>query len=182
MTARTVEDLMLPLDRYPRVSASASLRQALVALREARSQAAPGSEPPRAVLAVDDRGGVVGKLSLWGILRALDARLRTRDQVPPLVRTDKAAELLAAGEPGSHLFDGDFAARCQAAAEVAVHDVMLSARESVAASAPIGQAVEKMVLHRAQSLLVTRGGQVIGILRLSDVVELVVDEVLTLPR
>lgn len=182
MSVHTVDELMLPLDRYPRVSAAATLKQALTALREARRQSPAGAEPPRAVLAVDDEGHVVGKLSLWGILRALDARLRTRELVPPLVRTDKAAELLAAGEPGSHLFDGDFTARCEEAAGVLVRDVMLSARESVAAGAPIGQAIEKMVLHRAQSLLVTRDQQVIGVLRLSDVAEQVVDVVLATER
>ncbi|MFH1811610.1 MAG: CBS domain-containing protein [Pseudomonadota bacterium] len=178
MPVRIVEDLMLPLDRYPRVSADAVLSDALAALRQARQQGPLGSEPARAVLVVETDGAVSGKISLWAILRALDPRLRTRSKVSPLVRTDMAAELLAAGEPGSGVADGDFQECCRAAAAVAVRDVMLSTRESVEATAPIGQAVEKMVLHRAQSLLVTRGPRVVGIIRLSDVAEQVMDEVL----
>jgi len=81
---RRVKDLMLPLSEYATVPADRNLRDAVVALYRSRKHLTKNRHHHRAVLAIDDRGRVVGKLTYWAILASLE---------PPLIGTFDAQSL-----------------------------------------------------------------------------------------
>jgi predicted transcriptional regulator len=72
-------------------------------------------------------------------------------------------------------FGGSLARMCRQAAQVRVSEAMVSAGDAIDGIAPLTEAIRMMVLHHVQSLLVTSGGSVTGILRLSDLFEEVAD-------
>jgi CBS domain-containing protein len=67
---------------------------------------------------------------------------------------------------------------CAKAAKTQVKDIMLKPTEGeqVEADATLDTAIHLLVMGRHQSLLVRRGGDVVGILRLSDVFKKICDE------
>jgi hypothetical protein len=76
----SVKDLMVPFEEYTRVSDGASLHDAIKALEKALL--GPGADPSRprdrAVLVQAQDGRILGKLSLWDVLRGLEPRYDRR--------------------------------------------------------------------------------------------------------
>jgi hypothetical protein len=69
---------------------------------------------------------------------------------------------------------------CKKAAQIQVKTFMATPKESqmIEPDAPLGQPVHQLVLGHHQSLLVTKGKQVVGVLRLTDVDEFVCDAIM----
>jgi CBS domain-containing protein len=173
---KKVEDLMLPLREYATVSSNATLREALFALSKAQLGLTYDRHHHRAVLVLSEDGKVVGKLSHWAVLRSLDPRFLKHSSAASLSRLAQAS----ANTPVSHqppYFSGDLERMCREAGNLKVKDVMVPAGESVEGNARLAVAIHWMVLGNVQSMLVTRGGEVVGILRLADVFEAVADRV-----
>ena len=77
MHSITVKDLTVPLEDYTTIYKSASLGEAIEALRTSRRETVeedPERPRDRAVLVLNDEGKVVGKLSLFVILKGLEPR------------------------------------------------------------------------------------------------------------
>lgn len=156
-----VKDLMVPLDAYTRVSEEATLYETVKALENALTGpgSAPGRPKDRAVLVQADDGRILGKLSMWDILRALEPRYEL--PVEPLVVIDEFFTW-------THAM---FANIREKARNIAVKDVLYehSHSEMIEEDASLDQAVQQLVQDRLLSLLVKREEEVVGILRLSDV-------------
>ena len=167
-----VADVMLSMDDYATVPAEATMREALLALEAAQPGPESGLHRHRAVLALGPDGSVVGKLSWWAILRALEPRL---DPIvlERLCRAGLSGPMLESLEQDLARVQASLAALCRTAGRVRVADAMVPVRESIAADAPLIEAVHTFVAGHQQSLLVTREGSVVGILRLADVFEAV---------
>jgi len=177
MAEKQVKDLMLALSEYATVGDDQTLADALNALSRAQLGLHPDRHHHRAVLVLDAFGLVVGKLSHWAILRALQ---------PRTLRTADLASLERAGLPDAFLETlkhniagtaGNLEQLCRHAASVLARDAMVPVLESIDEQAPLSLAVQELVDKHCQSLLVTRAGRVIGILRLSDVFQEVADRI-----
>jgi CBS domain-containing protein len=169
-----VKDLMLPLSEYATVASSATLRDALFALSKAQLGLSYDRHHHRAVLVLDERGKVVGKLSHWAILRSLEPSFLRHTSAASLSRQALVPQPTSPSHHPSH-FSGDLARMCRDAGSLEVKDVMVPAGESVEESARLMVAIHWMVLGNVQSMLVTRDGEVVGILRLADAFEAVAD-------
>ena len=177
MSEIIVRDLMLPLSEYASISADQTLRQALIALTDSQSGLDDSRHFHRAVLVLDHGGKVIGKLTHWAILKALEPKLLHDEDLEALRRAGLSPSFIS-GIVGSLPAPGDsLDGLCRVAADMPVREVMVPALESVRESAPIVQAIRTLVLNHAQSMLVTRGGAVVGILRLSDVFVAVADRI-----
>lgn len=156
-----VKDLMVPLEAYTRVSEGASLYDAVKALEKTLTDptADPSRPKDRAVLVQAKDGRVLGKLSLWDVLRGLEPRYEL--PVEPLVLIDEYFTW-------THAM---FANLGEKARRIAVKDLLRAhAREElIDENAPLDQAVHQLIQGRLLSLLVMRGQKIVGILRLSDV-------------
>ena len=70
-----------------------------------------------------------------------------------------------------HLFDSPMQDICRKAGQqnIKKHMRRPTEEEIIEASASLGEAIHQMVLGHHQSLLVTSGGKIVGVLRLTDV-------------
>jgi signal-transduction protein with cAMP-binding, CBS, and nucleotidyltransferase domain len=68
---------------------------------------------------------------------------------------------------------------CRRAGNIRVRDVMVSAEVRIDAGASLTEAIHMLVMARAQSILVTSGTDVVGILRLSDLFAEIADFVIS---
>lgn len=176
MDTRRVSELMLPLEQYATTPCSSTLHDALVALSKAQLGLTNDRHHHRAVLVLDEAGKVIGKVTHGSILRALLPQGLTKKDHDILARTGLSSsfiETLAQRHP----FRGSLEQMRALADRVLVCDAMVPVEESIDENARMCHAIAQMVDRHAQSILVTRGGTVVGILRLSDVFEEVADAI-----
>ena len=172
MDTIAVKDLMVSLEDYATVSEDATLAEAVAALEEAQNSFDPDRYQHRAVLVYDKTKKIVGKVSHLDVLKALapkynkvvdfreldDQFLIDADYIRNIV-----SELGLMQKPAQDI--------CQRAAEVKVKDIMHTPThgEFVADGAALSEAIVQLLMGHHQSLLVTRGKDIVGILRLTDV-------------
>ena len=168
-----VKDLMVPLSEYAAVTEGATLFDAVMALEEAQEEfdCDHSKYHHRAVLVLDKKGRVIGKLSQLNVLRALepkDEQIRKASEISDsvLVRnlsppcgnnTDWPASL--------------WQLLCTNAAKMKVEDYMKTPSEGeyVEENTPLDTAIYQLVTGLHLSLLVTRNKEIVGVLRMSDV-------------
>lgn len=155
-----VKDLMVPLERYPHLPAAASLRDAIKVLEKELfdSQADGARARARAVLVQDTDGRVLGKLSLWDVLRGIEPRYGQK--IEPLVTIDDYFLWTHASPAGV----------AEKACSITVRELLQQHRqdEYISEDAPLDLATHQLVHGKLMSLLVKRGDRIVGVLRLSD--------------
>jgi CBS domain-containing protein len=166
--ARQVKDIMLALSEYAVVDEDATILDALHALDASQARLPAGRQPHRAILVRDARGQIVGKLHHFAFLRALRPERRTVADRGMLDRAGVGDDLRDRSMRTLDLLAGDLVDVCARARSVAVRDVYTSATVSIDEGASLFDAMAEFLAHQTLSLLVRRGGQTVGILRLSD--------------
>lgn len=162
-----VKDLMVPLEVYPRIPAAASLHDAIKALEKALL--GPVSDPTRprdrAVVVMEPDGHVLGKLSLWDILRGIEPRYG--QTIEPLVMIDDYFLWTHAS----------FTGLAEKARSIKVRELLQqhTKDEFIDEDASLDLAAHQLVHGKLLSLLVKRGDRIVGILRLSDTFKAVTD-------
>lgn len=174
MDTRRVKELMLPLDQYATTRCRSTIREALLALSKAQLGLTNDRHHHRAILVRDDDGKVVGKLTHWSILKHLLPRALSNQDQDALARTGLSPEFIESLAQ-CHPFRGSMEQMSELADRIRVCDAMVPVVESIDENARMSEAIVQMVDQHMQSILVTSGGEVVGILRLSDVFEEVAD-------
>ena len=177
MQHRTVRDLMVPLEEYAVVGPEASLLDAVLALDEAQGKVPPGRHPHRAVLVVGPGGEVVGKLGHLGFLKALEPRYNAMGDLKTLSRVGLSTEFISSMMGHMALWTDSFEDLCQRARSTRVEDVMRPVTEGISEDATLPEALHSIIVCQSLSLLVTRGSDVVGILRLSDLFSAVTEAI-----
>ena len=175
MSHRIVKDLMLPLDEYATVSSEETIQDALRALDKAQLGLTYNRHHHRAILVLDDRGEVVGKLSHWAILRKLEPKVFTPGDMSALDAAGFSSEYIDRLEEGLLSHFGNITALSRKASKIKARDAMVPVGESIDEDAPLIAAIHQLVTTHVQSMPVTRDGRIVGVLRLSDVFEEVAD-------
>ena len=175
MTKFLIEDLIVPLSEYATVSKGATLFEATLALEKAQADYDQTKYRHRAILVLDEKGAVVGKISQIDALKALEPRYlemasSSRSQYYGLSAGFSAPFINELKEQYS-LLEGAMENICQKAGSRRVEDFMsvLSKREFIDSEATLDQAIHMLVMGNLQSLLVKKGDDVVGVLRLTDV-------------
>ncbi len=170
-----VSELMIGLEEYATVPEEATLAEALVALERAQECFNRRRYRHRAVLVVGADGAVIGKLSQIDVIRALEPPLADRGSVQALTRFGFDPEFIKATGERYGLRRGPLADICITAAKLRAHDIMTtpSPGEYVAEHATLDEAIHQLIVGEHHSLLVMCGERVVGVLRLSDVFEVV---------
>lgn len=175
MHQKRVRDLMLPLTGYAVVQADKTLREALEVLREAQQDVARNRYLHRAILVLEEKGKVIGKLSHWAIIRSLEPRFLKFEDEAALARAGLTEEFIQSMQNTFSLFTGSLEQMCRAAAKIEAREAMVPVGESIDEDMLLTEAIHQMVIRHVQSILVTRNGEVVGILRQSDVFQEVAD-------
>lgn len=181
METKQVKDLMLPLEAYATVSCEATVREALVELSKAQMGLTYDRHHHRAVLVLDATGKVMGKLTHWTILRSLEPKTFKDVDRALLNRSNLSQEFIQSLEQRFAGLQGNLQLMCREAGRIKVKEAMIPVKESIDEEAELTEAIRLLVLGHWQSVLVTRMGEVVGILRLSDVFEEVADMIRATP-
>ncbi len=168
MSNLKVKDIMLPLEKYTSVSEEATLEEVFLALEGAlkgREKADPEEARDFAVLVFDKDGRVVGRLAAWDVLLALKPQSMKR--VDPLAMVERYD---AWAGPLAHL-----ASKAQ---NLRAKDIIraLNIGEYIGEDASLDEAVSRLLDNRFLSLIVMRGRDPVGILRIVDVFQFVCDK------
>jgi len=150
------------------VEPEASLLDAVVALDRAQKGLPPGRHPHRAVLVLGPGGRVLGKLGHLAFLKALEPRYDAVGDLATLSRVGLRSEFISSMMGHMELWKDSLDDICQRAQHTRVADVMRPVTESIAHDASLSEALHNIIVRQSLSLLVTRGSDVVGILRLSD--------------
>jgi CBS domain-containing protein len=161
---------MVPISEYATVPERSSLYDAVLALEKAQDQFDRNRYRHRAVLILDKKGNVKGKLSQLDVLRALEPKDENAEGNRELARFGFSRKFVQGlrmerplqGEPLKELF--------LQAAKVKVEDFMQAPTEGeyVDLGASLEVAIHQLVLGNHLSLLVTHAGKIVGVLRLTD--------------
>ena len=163
-----IRELMVPLDDYAVVPEDATLREAILALEAAQQRLPEQRHRHRAVLVRNGRNRVIGKIGLLAFLRAMEPGSYKDTDFAAVARPGVSAQSIAEMKEHFRLFEESAADLCRSAAGLPVRDFMEPVGDGIDEQASLGEAIHQLVMHQVQSVLVTRGGEVVGLLRLSD--------------
>ncbi len=169
-----VKDLMVPISEYATVSIGTTLFEAVLALEEAQLNFDRSKYHHRAILVMDENNQVVGKLSQLNVLQALGGETDSQqvDKVSRLGDFGFSPQFVSSMEARQRFAGRSFKDICAAPANLKVENFMkaTSAGEYVDENTPLETVIPQFISGHHLSLLVTRkDGEIIGILRLSDV-------------
>ncbi len=173
-----VKDFMVPTDDYATVNENELLYDAILALEKAQEDYLQRKEdtiyPHRALLVLDSSKRVVGKLSQHDILKAMEPKYQdiiSNDDSTRTAVSGFSPDFLESMMSQYQLFDQPLVVLCRNAANIRVKDCMYTISEGAAVDEndSLGLAIHQLIIGEHQSLLVTRGDSIIGILRLTDV-------------
>jgi len=166
----TVKDLMVPLSEYATVSEEATMQEAVEALERAQGAFDPTRHKHRAIVVLGKDNNVVGKIGQLDVLRALEPRYENMGDPDHLSRAGFSQEFLKNMLDKFNLWQEPLTDICRKAAKIGVKKIMYtpSGGEYVDENATLNEAIHQMVMGHHQSLLVTRGDEIAGVLRLTD--------------
>jgi len=171
MKTITVKELMVPLEAYATVALKATLREAILALEKAQMSLDPSRHKHRAILVLDEDGKVVSKITMKNILLALEPNYGKVEGMGVLERSGFSPDLIKDMLETNALWAEPLQFFGERAARLKVSDFIHAPAEDeyIDENATLGEATHQLIVQPILSLLVTSGGEVVGILRLSDV-------------
>ena len=166
-----VKELMVPLSEYATVYEDATLPEAIHALEEAQAAFDQKRYPHRAILVYDKNDQIVGKLSQHDVISAMEPKYRKVTELKGMARFGISSKLANSMFEQYRFWGTPLMDLCKSAVKLKVGDIMYtpSEGEHIKEDASMDEAVHRLYVGQHQSLLVTRDGDIVGILRLTDV-------------
>lgn len=166
-----IRDIMVPIEEYATVSDNATLYEAVSALEKAQEDFDRNHYAHRAVLILNKNKKLVGKLSQLDVLRAMEPKYSEMQANTGLARYGFTKKFIQSMMDQYRLWDAPLPDVCKKASDVKVAEIMTTPTEGeiIEEDATLGQAIHLLVMGQHQSLLVMKKGEIIGILRLTDV-------------
>lgn len=172
MGNKSIKDLMVPIEEYATVRVGASLLDAVNALEKAQEAYTASKYQHRAILVLDRRKKVVGKIGQLRILKAVEASDDFDDEWETLKKYGFSDGYIANRKEQNRLKSPILGkASLLEAASKRVEDFMQKPTpgEFVSEDCSLDVAIHKLVSGTHLSLLVTRKDRIVGILKMADV-------------
>lgn len=168
-----VKDLMVPMADYATISEGSTFLDALLALETPDLDLGTPIHPHWIVLVLDSNQKVVGKLSQINMLRALEPRTKDVDNIDRLGKFGFSHNFITELREGLRL-DATSIENVYTSSEILqmkVEDFMkaLGDNDFIDENTSLATAAHQMAVRNMLSMLVTREGEVVGILKLSHV-------------
>ena len=170
-----VKDIMVPLKDYATVHQDSFLSEAILALEKAQEEHDTRHYKHRAVLVYDDSKKIVGKLSQLDVIKSLEPKYKNFGNLTHASLSGFSLDFMRSMLDKHNLWQGDLETICVRVANKKVKDAMYipTEGEMVDVDATLGEALHAFIIGHHQGLLVTKNGDIVGILRLTDVFKLV---------
>lgn len=171
MSDYLVKQIMVPLSEYATVPVGSTLFEAVLALEKAQEEFDHTKYKHRGVLILDKDKRVIGKLAQLDVLRALEPQNDDRRDISELSQYGFSSNFIRNLRQQRRLQETPLKDLCSKAAELRVEDFMQAPSEGefIDQEASLEIAVLQLVMGHHLSLLVTRGKEIVGTLRLTDV-------------
>ncbi len=181
MESAKVKEIMVPISRYATVSENATLYEVVLAFQEARKDTDQELDKHRAVLILDGSHRVIGKIDLWDLLKGTEPKYKKFGYPREITSQECSLRYDRSMSETYGLWRDAFNDMCMNASRVSAREIMHvpGEAEHIEEDASIGEAINRMLGGELQSLLVTAGGEIRGILRLSDVVKLIAARIIS---
>jgi CBS-domain-containing membrane protein len=172
-----VKDVMVPLADYATVSEDAGMFDAVLALEKAQKEFDQTRDRHRAILVYNDKGKIVGKISQLDLIKALEPKYEQIDADNRLSRFGYSMDYFKSLFKQHNLWSKPLNDICRKAATIKVKTFMYVPTEGeyVNVDTGLNEAVHQLIMGCHHSLLVTDKGDIVGILRLTDVFKRVTD-------
>lgn len=171
MNSIAVKDLMIPIDEYATVSKEATLYEAVEALQKAQKEFGIPKGRHRAVLILDENKKVVGLVGLLDILMALEPKYEQVGDSKYMSHFGFNPQFLKTMLKQFDLWNKPLDYICKKAKDLKVKKFMSTpiGKECINEDASLNEAINQLVMGHHQGLIVTRGEEFVGVLRLTDV-------------
>jgi CBS domain-containing protein len=164
---------MVPREEYATVPENATLYEAVLALEKAQEEIDRKKYLylHRAILVYNENGKIVGKISQLDVLRALEPKYNKIGDTGSLSLTGFSSGFLKSLLEKIPMFSQTLVDISRRADQIRVKDFMYfpTKGEYVSEDTSLESAIHMFVMGHHQSLLVTRGDNIVGILRVTDV-------------
>ena len=172
----TLKELMVPLAEYATVYEDDNILSAVIALEDAQEAFSPNRYPHRAVLVLNKENRVVGKLSQHDMIQALEPQYKVSKErkKSALDHFGFSRKFIESVSLQYNLWDRPLQNLHKKALEQKVKSFMYKPTEGeyIEESATINETIHRLIIGQHHSLLVTNGPDIVGIVRLTDVFEL----------
>jgi CBS domain-containing protein len=176
-----VNELMVPVSEYATVSEGATLLEAVKTLRSVQAAFDQSRYRHRAILVFAADNKLVGKLSQHDVLEALEPnykRMMRSAKNGPMHRLGLNSTVFGSNMEQYHLWEQALENLCEKGIHIEVKNIMYTPGEGefVSQSTTMDEAIHRLISGRHHSLLVTAdqdSGEIVGVLRLTDVFEFV---------
>jgi CBS domain-containing protein len=177
MKTKTVKDIMTPLSEYESISAEATLYEAAMALDKSQQEFNQDRRGHRLRLIVDEEGQVLGKISQLDVLRALEPKGEHIEDSRSLRRFGFSREYLRPMLKQCRFWEKPLIDLCREAGTLKVKRLLHAPAEGefIDEDASLAEGIHQLALEHHQSLLVTKGKKIVGILRQRDMFKEVVE-------
>jgi CBS domain-containing protein len=181
MKSYKVKDLMVPLAEYATVSDTATLLEAVNALKEAQVSFSQKRYRHRAILVIDKNNQFIGKLSQHDVIESLEPnyiKMRNSLHGESMHRLGFSDDFIKSTRDQYHLWEKALDSLCEKGCHLKVKNIMYTPGkgEFVNESATLDEAIHRLILGNHHSLLVTTENdslEIVGVLRLTDVFDFV---------
>ncbi len=165
-----VLDLMVPVDKFPRISGESTLYEALSALEIAQEAFLSGKAEQRILLVENEQKRVIGKISPIDLFFGLEKNYN-KVNFEDTVNKFGLSYIYSKMKKDYNLWESPFKDLCHKAGSVLVKDfVNIPAKDqSVKAEDSLGKCFHLFAMNRNDSIFVFKGDAIIGVLRFSDV-------------
>jgi predicted transcriptional regulator len=167
-----IKDLMVPRSEYAVIAEDASIFDAVMALEKAQKEYDQSPYLHRGILVEDKSHKIVGKLGQHDVLRALEPRYEEmKTDTPGMMRYGFSKRFLLSLLDTYGLFNKPLEDICRKAGQETVAKYMHRPNEGeyIEESDSLDKAIHLLIVGHHQSLLVSRGDEIVGLLRLTDV-------------
>lgn len=169
MIKKSVKDVMISVNDYAKVKENDSLLDAIIALKKSQEKVPKNLHPFRAVLIVNKKNEIVGKLGHLALLKALEPKYDRSKDMNKLSQANLSSDFIDSMMGHFSLWDDDFFDACTRAKSINVKEVMKTVDERIDENETLLRAMHKIIMWQSLSLLVAKGNDITGIIRLSDI-------------
>jgi predicted transcriptional regulator len=155
----------------------ATVLDAIRVLKQARAVMTRGRHMPRAVVVVDKNEVAIGQIGHLDFLAALEPRYPWKKDVEAMAKAGVDRATFESLVESQRFWQDNLDDACRRARTIKVADIMHPVTDSIDEMASIAEAIRKIVSLGAMRMLVLRGGEAVGIVRLADLFAEIADRI-----
>ena len=175
-----VKNYMVPLSEYATIDENSFLVDAIMSLKNAQNDFDKKRYKHRAVLVFNKDKEVVGKLNQLDVIRSLEPKYHNLGKFDRISLSGFSTQFINSIMDNHSLWQENLEMMCNRVKGVIVKDVMTTPieGEKIDLEASMREALHAIIMGKHQSLLVTEENHIVGILRLTDIFSLVIENIL----